>query len=191
MTNETNTVPAHGWTCFHCDETFTDRHAAAIHFGDDIDHRAGCIEKLNAPERNLLLALRKVCDEFHRLQMQVSEEITNDSYFYSRLRRSLQSMKPFKDCCSLHEVFMLFDSLEGRVQAAEFWWPAAEAPRDGSHIFVKNDDPTSSGFGMYGGKRVHWHAVVHYWANPGEEGFYLSSGAGDSGPVSFTHWRPL
>jgi hypothetical protein len=119
----TESVPAveqfREWRCFHCDEVFTTAQMAAIHFGDDIDHRPGCIEKLNAPEKNLVLALRKICDEFRRLQMQVSEEITNDVYFYSRLRSSLATIKPFANCISLHDVFMLFDSLEGRVLAAE------------------------------------------------------------------------
>lgn len=107
------------WRCFHCEDVFTDPVAAAAHFGTGEQHQAGCIEKLSAPEKNLVLALRKVCDEFHALQFRVSEEITNDEYFYGRLRRSLATIPKFKDCISLHDVFNLFDSLEGRVLAAE------------------------------------------------------------------------
>jgi hypothetical protein len=108
-----------GWKCFHCGETFTEEPQALAHFGHAEGHQPGCVEKLTAPEKNLVLALRKVCDEFHRLQIQVSEEITNDTYFYSRLRASLASMPKFKTCISLHDVFMLFDSMEGRALAAE------------------------------------------------------------------------
>lgn len=107
------------WRCFHCDEVFTNAEAAAKHFGVAQDHRPGCVEKLTAPEKNLVLALRGICDEFRRLQNQVLEEITNDVYFYGRLRQSLATMKPFEKCISLHDVFMLFDSLEGRALAAE------------------------------------------------------------------------
>jgi hypothetical protein len=119
MSDPTATGYSSGWRCFHCDEVFTDQQAAAIHFGDNIDHRPGCVERLNAPENNLVLALRKVCDEFHRLQLEVAEEITNDNYFYGRLRQSLATIKPFAKCISLHDVFMVFDSMEGRTLAAE------------------------------------------------------------------------
>lgn len=115
-------VAAREWRCFHCDEVFTDESLAAEHFGGfglNFEERAGCVEKLLAPDKNLVLALRKVCDEFHRLQFQVSEEITNDVYFYGRLRTSLAQIKPFAKCVSLHEVFMVFDSMEGRALAAE------------------------------------------------------------------------
>lgn len=110
------------WRCFHCDEVFTNEADAGVHFGAAPDGRAGCLEKVSAPEQNLLLALRLVIEEFRRLQLQVSEEITNDAYFYGRLRSSLALIKPFKDCISLHEVANLFDSLEGRVLAAEDLW---------------------------------------------------------------------
>lgn len=33
MPRETYPQPEHGWTCFHCGETFTDRHLARDHFG--------------------------------------------------------------------------------------------------------------------------------------------------------------
>lgn len=74
---------------------------------------------------------------------------------------------------------------------AEAAWSTAEsAPRDGSHILVAQFNG-GTGFGVCGGVRQPWQAVVHYWANPGEEGFYLSSGDSGGPPVSFTHWRPL
>ena len=34
--------PAHGWTCFHCGETFTSLGAAAVHFGDTPSLPVGC-----------------------------------------------------------------------------------------------------------------------------------------------------
>lgn len=48
------------WRCFHCDEVFTDREAAADHFGVQID---GCPDevacKINATEGLLVSMLRE------------------------------------------------------------------------------------------------------------------------------------
>lgn len=68
------------------------------------------------------------------------------------------------------------------------WQPDADtAPKDGTHVLAC--------YGPYG---PHWGfdqrppAVVHYWNNPGEEGFYLSSGGNpDEEPFLFTHWKLL
>ena len=68
------------------------------------------------------------------------------------------------------------------------WQPAETAPQDGQHILVKCED-NSDGFGTFNGRRVHWHAVVHYFAH--DRGFFLSSGCGDGEAVRFTHWMPL
>lgn len=45
------------WRCFHCDEVFTDKSAARLHFGRSETSEAACIIKAGA-ERNLLKALR-------------------------------------------------------------------------------------------------------------------------------------
>ncbi len=50
--------PKHGWTCFHCGETFKKFGAARDHFGEDIEGSAGCQIKAGE-ERGLLMALRK------------------------------------------------------------------------------------------------------------------------------------
>lgn len=70
------------------------------------------------------------------------------------------------------------------------WKPASEAPKDGTHILA-----------CRGPYRATWGftqsppAVVHYWSNPGEEGFYLSHGLVEGSyndvPFEFTHWRSL
>lgn len=70
------------------------------------------------------------------------------------------------------------------------WRLAESAPKDGTHILA-----------CRGPYNEHWGfdqsppAVVHYWSNPGEEGFYLSHGLVDGSyndaPFEFTHWRKL
>ena len=55
---DTYQTPEHGWTCFHCGETFKKWGAARDHFGGSIDGSAGCQIKAGE-ERGLLMALRK------------------------------------------------------------------------------------------------------------------------------------
>jgi hypothetical protein len=56
---ETYQQPAHGWTCFHCGETFHTPGAAAQHFGARPDARPGCLVRVQVgEERGLQYALR-------------------------------------------------------------------------------------------------------------------------------------
>lgn len=59
------------WTCFHCGETFSDRAAAALHFGRDETYAPAC--QIKASEGGLLRALREAeetavvyCDALHQ-----------------------------------------------------------------------------------------------------------------------------
>lgn len=52
--------PPHGWTCFHCGETFTTVGSARVHFGATPDAKPGCMVRVGlGGERGLLMALRK------------------------------------------------------------------------------------------------------------------------------------
>lgn len=68
-------MPAHGWTCYFCGETFTTPGGAADHFGHAQHSTPGClidyqvqIEEGGKPERGrgLLMALRKAEAELAR-----------------------------------------------------------------------------------------------------------------------------
>lgn len=66
---DTYAAPAHGWTCFHCGETFTTPGAARNHFGFEPSADPACRIKLGA-ERGLVMALRKAeaaIEEMRRL----------------------------------------------------------------------------------------------------------------------------
>lgn len=79
------------------------------------------------------------------------------------------------------------DQWDRDYNARHGWHPADEAPKDGTHILVCS--------GPYD---KHWTfdqappCVVHYWSNPGEEGFYPSSGIVENSyndhPVNFKWW---
>lgn len=58
---DTYPMSKHGWTCFHCGETFTTFGAARDHFGATPEAEIGCLINKVRPgeERGLLMALRK------------------------------------------------------------------------------------------------------------------------------------
>lgn len=57
--NDTYEKPLHGWTCFHCGETFTKEGSARNHFGAVPTAQPGCTERVRlGAERGLLMALR-------------------------------------------------------------------------------------------------------------------------------------
>jgi hypothetical protein len=67
------TAPPHGWTCFHCGETFTTPGSARDHFGLEPSAEPACRIKLGA-ERGLVRALRKAEAEILRLQCELHNE---------------------------------------------------------------------------------------------------------------------
>lgn len=56
--NGTYAAPPHGWTCFHCGDTFTTIGAARDHFGFEPSNDPACRIKIGA-ERGLVMELRK------------------------------------------------------------------------------------------------------------------------------------
>ncbi len=74
MSGRTYQQPPHGWTCFHCGETFRSVGAARDHFGANPDHEPGCIIQVQAgEERGLLMALRKAEAELARWRAEDSD----------------------------------------------------------------------------------------------------------------------
>lgn len=56
-------APKHGWTCFHCGETFHKLGEAEVHFGCTPEAETGCLLKVERgqdSEYGLLFELRKV-----------------------------------------------------------------------------------------------------------------------------------
>lgn len=81
MADDTYEPPKHGWTCFHCGETFKTFGSARDHFGADPSAQPGCLidqvalEEGGKPERGrgLLVALRKVEAELTRYREEDTE----------------------------------------------------------------------------------------------------------------------
>jgi hypothetical protein len=75
-TQDTYPMPAHGWTCFHCGETFKTPGGAQNHFGGNVNGLAGCQIKVGE-ERGLLMALRKAEERAERAERERDTAVAN------------------------------------------------------------------------------------------------------------------
>jgi len=74
MSDDTYQKPPHGWTCFHCGETFTTPGSARDHFGGSIDAEPGCLIRVQlGDERGLLYALRQAEADLARYRNEDSD----------------------------------------------------------------------------------------------------------------------
>ncbi len=77
MEEDTYEKPPHGWTCFHCGETFMTVGSAKNHFGETPASQPGCLVRVGlGGERGLLLRLREVEDELTELYQRRAAEDT-------------------------------------------------------------------------------------------------------------------
>lgn len=65
--------PAHGWTCFHCGETFTTPGSARDHFGFEPSVDPACVIKVGE-ERGLAMELRRVEAKYMKLLEETCDE---------------------------------------------------------------------------------------------------------------------
>lgn len=74
-------------------------------------------------------------------------------------------------------------------QTGERWRSIETAPKDGTHILACD---ASTRYDAWWTFMQRPPTVVHWWSNPGEEGFYTSVNEVEPQvPFSPTHWRPL
>lgn len=91
MSDETYEKPPHGWTCFHCGETFTTVGAARDHFGAAPDATPGCMERVRlGAERGLLMALRKAED---RIAQYMREDTELHRELYAMQHRHAEQLR--------------------------------------------------------------------------------------------------
>ena len=105
-------MPEHGWTCFHCGETFTKPGSAADHFGDDPLQTPGCVLQLANGIRGALVALRKSERVLRRLA-------DRNETLEDQLATAVQGYGRIAGAKDGHEAFMAYDTMEGRALAAE------------------------------------------------------------------------
>ncbi len=101
-------MPARGWTCFFCGETFKKIGAAADHFGGE----PGAVTACTIAARGLVVELRKAIRRGDRLADR------NESLEY-QWGGALRGYGRIAGAANEHEAFMAYDSLEGRVLVSE------------------------------------------------------------------------
>ena len=116
------TIP---WRCFHCDFITNDPEEALAHFGDRDDaeeFKPICKwwSNMDKDERgetlqDTLRELNKERNENECLRIKVEAL----EYQVESQESVIKSYKPFRNCRSIHDVFCLYDSMEGRALAAE------------------------------------------------------------------------
>jgi len=105
-------APKHGWTCFHCGETFRSPGSAENHFGKTPASIPGCLIKIQTgDERALLMALRdaenRAADYRHRMELaEVESEMLHGSN-ENLLRAAGNGIR------SHHDLRMAVDSWRG------------------------------------------------------------------------------
>lgn len=110
------------WICFHCGFETSDRDEAESHFGDMDDFEPLCKHwsRMTAEDRagEIQSAIQELNGERRRVE---SLQIANEGLQYrvDSLEASIQSYKPFRECRNIHDVWCLYDSMEGRALAAE------------------------------------------------------------------------
>lgn len=101
-----------------------------------------------------------------------------------------EPVEPCDDCWDGLCTMNCSRPVKSLALSADDWRHSDSAPKDGTHILVCTG-PYDENWGFNQSPPV----VVHYWGNPGEEGFYPSSGIVEGSyndePVKFTRWRSL
>lgn len=113
---DTYQAPVHGWTCFHCGETFRSAKAAREHFGPTPDWSPKCIERKTVPDHELLDRVRKA--EQYALDCQKHRDEANEEAEMAHL--ALADLKSrFPGAHTVYDAWCQFHSIEGRALTAE------------------------------------------------------------------------
>jgi hypothetical protein len=113
------------WRCFHCDFITSDRAEAQAHFGDRDDgeeFKPICKwwDRMDDEERKEAFqdAMRDL-NEGAQENMNLREQVEDLEGIVGTQESQIKSYKPFRECRSIHDIFCLYDSMEGRALAAE------------------------------------------------------------------------
>jgi len=118
-------IEAIPWRCFHCDFITSDRTEAQAHFGerDDAEEFKPICKwwaNMDDQERKELFQDMVILQDISAEENQkLREEIEDLEGMVGTQESQIRSYKPFKDCRSIHDIFCLYDSMEGRALAAE------------------------------------------------------------------------
>ena len=134
---DTYARPAHGWTCFHCGETFTTPGSAEDHFGATPDFVAGCVVKAGS-KRGLLMALRRLESALNTALLSADDETRSQ---VEAVRRNAMSFVDAHHAREREEDARWFDEQAGAAMrlaetheaAGEAEWAARLREMGGNH----------------------------------------------------------
>lgn len=109
-------APKHGWTCFHCGETFTDKGSAAEHFGPTPQWEPACVDGARNGDGELLKRARSAERDAEALAARATRAEEEEEYAIGQLS-SLG--RHFPGAVSVYEAWCQFHVMEGRALAAE------------------------------------------------------------------------
>ena len=104
------------WRCFHCDEVFRTRKAAAEHFGEG-NYEAEiplCVEAATTEQKALTLTNREMWERVQKAESEI-EDLEERLSHYEYIARKLTK----KPGGTAHDLEHEWDFMEGRVIAAE------------------------------------------------------------------------
>ncbi len=110
------------WRCFHCGFETDDRLQAAGHFGDCDDAEPICTLWGSLSEDERVGLLQTSSGQYLEAQNEISAQnvkIEGLEYRLDGQLSEIHSFKPFRTCDTIHQVFNVYDSVEGRALAAE------------------------------------------------------------------------
>lgn len=187
-------IPPHGWTCFHCGDTFTTPGAARDHFGFDPSADPACRIKIGE-ERGLVMELRRVeakyvklledswegggtiAQEFyglgakHQIEMRKAEE---EGY-----RKGLRDGRKERPVIEGGSITLTIPGEPAQ--------PIETAPKDGTRILAFVVHPNADLADNVGGERSDWEGwVVAHWIEHNGGGWTWHGHMG-----TFTHWASL
>lgn len=123
------------WRCFHCDEVFTDKHSAEIHFGRDMNRTPAC--KIKGSELGLVEAMRRAENDASEAWHVIHAETTDASKaYYAQNSRHQEQLRVIEqigydrgiDDAKAHpETLGLAHEAEGKVDAAKWIGPYSTA----------------------------------------------------------------
>lgn len=122
MSADTYLSPEHGWTCFHCGETFHVAAQARMHFGADPDAepactmRAGAVPRFPRTEWPLMYRLRELEAEVAKLRSE-NEQLDYEAGDGRAMVAELERL--FDGARSVHQAWLKLEAMEGRALAAE------------------------------------------------------------------------
>ena len=109
-------APRHGWTCFHCGETFRTPETATEHFGQTPDSTPECIDRATSSYQDLVRRTREA-EHIMRQAITARDAAIEAKETATGTLASIPHL--FPGARSPRDAWNQFDSMQGRTIAAE------------------------------------------------------------------------